>query len=131
MDAKIARVQSAPVMKRIARWLACIVTLAALVGCQRTAETVAPPASDQYRSDIENLCEALVRSGAAQLPPGDRALTIASWLSAHLQTQDAHDYLVHIQPLVGEPKAAALDAEARRVGLSHCGLAAEWRAPAP
>jgi hypothetical protein len=130
MDAKIARVQSAPAM-RIARPLACLGVIAVVGACQRTAESVAPPASHQYRSDIENLCDALARSGADREPPGDRALTIATWLSAQLRTQDAHDYLVKIQPLLGESKAGALDAEARRVGLSHCALAAEWRTAPP
>jgi len=84
-----------------------------------------PPAP--YTSDIENLCDAVVRSGADQLAPGERTLAIAEWLGGHLQTDAAHQYLVKIQPLAGEAKAAALEAEARRVGLPGCALAAEWR----
>jgi hypothetical protein len=34
---------------------------------------------------------------------------------------------VRIAPLTGEPKAKALEAEARRVGLGSCALAAAWR----
>ena len=130
MDAKIERVQSAPAMQRIAFLFAC---LGVAAGCQRGAGS-ATPVSEPYRSDIENLCDSLGRSGADQLPAGERALAIASWLAAHLQTQEAHDYLIRIQPLTGEPKAAALEAEARRVGLPRCALAAEWRVaarPAP
>ena len=127
MDAKIERVQSAPAMQRIAYLLAC---LGLAAGCQRGAGSAAP-VTEPYRSDIENLCDAVVRSGADQLPVGERALAIANWLAAHLQTQEAHDYLIRIQPLTGEPKAAALEAEARRAGLSQCALAAEWRAAAP
>ncbi len=126
MDAKIERVQSAPVMKRIARVFAC---LGIAAGCQRAGGT-APPVSEPYRQDIESLCNAMVESGADRLPAGERALPIATWLAAHLRTQEAHDYLVRIQPLTGEPKAAALDAEARRVGLASCALSAAWRVPA-
>jgi hypothetical protein len=127
MDAKIERVQSAPAMHRIACLFAC---LGVAAGCQRGAGTAAPPVSERYRSDIEDLCDVVVRSGADQLPAGERALALANWLAAHLQTQEAHDYLIRIQPLVGDPKAAALDAEARRVGLPRCALATEWRATA-
>jgi len=131
MDAKIARVQSAPAMQRIACLFACL-GLGLAAGCQRGTGSAAPPVSAPYRSDIENLCNAVARSGADQLPPGEHALAVASWLAAHLQTEEAHAYVARIQPLTGEPKAAALEAEARRVGLAGCALAAEWRqAPAP
>jgi hypothetical protein len=126
MDAKIEQVQSAPAMQRFPYLL--VYLLAA--GCQRGSGSAAPPVSEPYRSDIEGLCDSLARSGADQLPAGERAPAIASWLGAHLQTPEAHDYLVRIQPLVGEPKAAALDAEARRVGLPGCALAAMWRVAA-
>lgn len=133
MDAKIAQVQSARTMKQIARLLAC---LGALASCQRSSGSSAPPSSsgssappvsEAYRQDITRLCDVVVQSGADQQPAGERALTVASWLAAHIETQDAHDYLIQIQPLTGEPKAAALEAEAQRVGLTSCALAAEWR----
>jgi hypothetical protein len=125
MDAKIERMQSTSVMNRFVL-LAC---LGVAAGCQRGTGSAAAPVSELYRADIENLCDEIVRSGADRLPVGERALATATWLAAHLQTQEAHDYLVRIQPLVGEPKAAALDAEARRVGLARCALADEWRDP--
>ncbi len=92
----------------------------------------APPAeapADPYRADIENLCDSMNRSGAEQLPQGDRQLAIAGWLGGHIQTAAAHQFLVHIQPLQGIAKADALVAEARKVGLADCALAAEWRGP--
>ncbi len=55
-------------------------------------------------------------------------VTIATWLSANLETPEARAFLVQIQPLEGIPKADALDAEAHRFGLASCPLAAEWRA---
>ena len=126
MDAKIARVQSALAMHRISYLFVCLCVAA---GCQREAGGTAPPVSEPYRSDIATLCEVITRSGADQVPRGERALLIASWLGGHLQTAQAHDYLVKIGPLEGDPKAAALEAEAARVGLARCALAAEWRTP--
>jgi len=127
MDAKIARVQSAPAMGRIAFLLVCI----CVAGCQREAGGTAPPVPEPYRADIATLCDVVTRSGADQVPAGERTLLIATWLSGHLQTAEAHDYLVKIGPLVGDAKAAALEAEAARVGLQKCALAAEWRTPTP
>jgi hypothetical protein len=126
MDAKIARVQSAHAMKRIA---VTIASLGVAAGCQRSAGT-APAVSEAYRLDIATLCDVITRSGADQVPRSERAVRIAVWLAPNLQTAEAHDYLVKIGPLVGEAKAAALEAEAARVGLARCALADEWRAPA-
>ena len=105
-------------MTRIARLLAC---LGLAAGCRGDATPAPARVPAPYTSDIENLCDAVVRSGADQLPAGERPLAIAQWLGAHLQTDDAHQYLVKIQPLEGEAKAAALEAEAQRIGLPGCG----------
>src|ERR1041384_1554239 len=111
-------------MKQIMRLLAGTVLIAS---CQRSAGSAAQGSQD-YRDDIARLCDVVVQSGADQVPPGERALPIASWLGTHLQTQEAREYVARIQPLTGEPKAAALDAEARRVGLARRALAAAGRA---
>ena len=95
-------------------------------GCQRSSGTAAPVVA-AYRDDVARICDAVAKSGADRVPAGERALPIATWLAANLQTQEAHDYLVRIQPLTGDLKAAALDTEAHRVGLASCTLAAEWR----
>jgi hypothetical protein len=136
MDAKIERVQSAAVMQRFAcrfmRLVTCLVAgLGATTGCGHGATGSAAQVPEQYRSDIANLCDVVARSGAEQLGAGARAYTTATWLAANLKTQEARDYMIRIQPLVGEPKATALEAEARRVGLSGCALADAWRAAAP
>jgi hypothetical protein len=115
-------------MKRIAHLLA---GLAIVAGCQRSTGTAAAPVAGPYRADIARLCDVLVQSGADRLPAGERLLAIVQWLPEHLETQEAHEFLARIQPLEGEAKAAALDAEARRVGLPGCALAAEWRADEP
>lgn len=86
-----------------------------------------PPITAEYKQDIANVCEAVQRSGADKLPAGDRSPAVAMWLGPNIQTDAGREFLVAIQPLTGEPKAAALEFEAKRVGLSGCSLAAEWR----
>ncbi len=140
MDVKIARVQSPSHMK----WIACILVAAA---CQRGGDKPAEhrdtpppptatgsaraPVTPAYKADIERLCDVVGQSGAEKLEGPDRNYTIATWLGAHLETKEAHDYLIFIQPLTGEAKASELETEARRVGLDGCALAAEWRKPTP
>ncbi len=118
-------------MKRIAHLLAGLALgLALVAGCQRTTGTAAA-VSGPYRGDIARLCDVVAQSGADRLPAGERLLAIVQWLPDHLETQDAHEFLARIQPLEGEAKAGALEAEARRVGLPGCALATEWRADEP
>jgi len=91
--------------------------------------TPGPPPAAEYASDIAKLCDVVRLSGAAGDPSGDRRLPIANWLAANLTTAESRQFLARIQPLVGDQKADALEAEARRVGLPACSLAAEWRSP--
>jgi len=116
------------------KWAALAVALAA---CQRgdagSSASAPPPApashaqvTDAYRADITRLCDCVHLSGADKLS-GDRSTAVAIWLGSNLATTDAHQFLVQIQPLEGEPKAQALEAEAHRVGLTGCALASEWR----
>jgi len=83
--------------------------------------------STDYAKDIENLCDSLKRSGADKEDAEARQLLIANWLAANLKTEDSRKFLVHIQPMVGDAKAQALEDEAKRLGLTGCPLAAEWR----
>ena len=109
-------------------------SLLVVAGCQR-GETGAPTRAEPttttsaYAKDIEALCESMTRSGADQLAPEARQVTIAGWLSTTLQTPESRKFLVRIQPLVGDAKAEALSGEAKRVGLADCALAALWRTP--
>ena len=115
--------------------IACL--LVATLGCQSgNGDKPAPVTSvlstapgSPYAKDIEALCESVSRSGADKIEPDAKTLTIANWLAANLTTAESRKFLVQIQPLVGEAKAEALDSEAKRVGLSRCALAAEWRTP--
>jgi len=116
--------------------IACL--LVAVLGCQRgdgdkpapVASVVAAAPGSPYAKDIEALCESVTRSGRQDRARGP-TLTIANWLAANLTTPESRKFLVQIQPLVGEAKAAALESEAKRVGLAGCALAAEWRTPTP
>src|SRR5262245_16666542 len=126
-----AKVQSVAAMK----WIA-YAALAA--GCQAGEAKQAPPNStiiqlpkaqltEQYRADIATLCDVVRLSGADQKPKDERWIHIAMFLGPQIKTAEAHEFLVAIQPLRGEPKAVALEAEAKRVGLATCELASEWR----
>jgi len=86
----------------------------------------APPGSG-YAKDIEALCESVVRSGADKIEPEARTLTIANWLAANLTTPESRQFLVRIQPLVGDPNASAPDGEDKRLGLTGCSRAPRWR----
>jgi hypothetical protein len=101
-------------MKRV--WL-----VAMTVACQRGA------ASDPYAQDVANICDVVRLSGATGMASNDMRFVTAKWFGENLKTEAAHQFLVRINPLQGEAKAEALEAEARRVGLDGCALAAEWR----
>jgi hypothetical protein len=84
--------------------------------------------ANPYADDIAKICDVVSRSETTGMGGDEQRVLIANWLSANLATTEARDFLVKIQPLVGTDKADALDAEAKRVGLPDCALAAEWRA---
>ena len=87
------------------------------------------PPSKEYAADIEKLCDVVRLAGVEGDRTDDRLLPIANWLAANLTTAESRQFLVRIQPMADLEKADALDAEARRVGLSGCNLAGEWRSP--
>src|SRR5690242_7811067 len=100
----------------MSKWFACV--LVVCLGCQKgegeapaSGQSVraAAPGSD-YAKDIEALCDVVARSGAAA--DDSQTLLIANWLAANLTTQDSRKFLIKIQPLVGDQKAAALETEA-------------------
>ena len=117
MDAQNDVVQS--------RGVKALFFVALLAGCQR-GEADRPPPPTGYAADIARICD-VVRLADADKDPGARQLTIAMWLGANLQTAEARQFLVKIQPYQPGPKADALVAEAKRNGLDDCALAAEWR----
>ncbi len=83
-----------------------------------------------YAADIGAICDALHRSNADQLSVSARTVTVAMWLGDNLKTAEARAFLVRTQPLIGDAKAAALEAEQAKVGLAACPLALAWRAAA-
>ena len=109
-----------------------------LVACQKgeasenaPSATVGPVTnvSTEYTKDIDNLCNSIVRASADKEDAEARQLLIANWLAANLKTDDAHKFLIHIQPMVGDAKAQVLEDEAKRLGLPGCPLAAAWKQP--
>lgn len=113
-------------MKRL--FALVFVTLAACQGSSKEA-TGAAAVDAAYKADFEALCDVINRSGTAELEPNERAMKIAAWLGSNLKTQDGRKFLSKMRPLQGTAKADLLDEEARRLGLSGCPLAAEWRKP--
>jgi hypothetical protein len=109
-------------MKPCARVVLVMLVMALGLGCHGD-----PPPAPPYARDIEKLCNVSVLSGADPQSPNGRTLTIATWLAANLETSEAHDFLIRIQPLEGEAKAQALLDEAHKVGQADCALAGEWR----
>ena len=123
------------------KWIACVVLVAACQSGSGGREEAPAPRGTQviqlpkaevtepYRADITNLCDCLHLSGADQAPKDERWQVIAMWLGPHIKTEAGHEFLIAIQPLTGEAKAMALESEAKRVGVTKCELANEWRQP--
>ncbi len=89
----------------------------------------APAASDDkvYAEDIQKLCDSMALSGADKMEKLERVGPHSKWLGENLKTRAAQEFLIKTKPLKGEAMASALEAEAKRVGLSGCTLAAEFR----
>lgn len=126
------------------KWTHAVVCIALAAACQSAKEEAQPAApagdtkiislpkaqvTDGYRTDITNLCDAVRLSGAGEKPKDERWTHVAMWLGPNIKTSEGHEFLVAIQPLRGDTKALALDTEAKRVGLTSCALADEWRQP--
>lgn len=113
--------------------LVCAILL--LGACQSDDKPAAPaapavPAANAdkaYAEDIARLCDSMKLSGADQMQKLERVAPHSKWLGENLKTEQAQKFLIGTQPLKGEAKASALEAEAKRVGLSGCALAAEFR----
>lgn len=114
--------------------------LLAVSACQSKAEETptpppvvaaapAAPASDdqRYAEDIRLLCDSMALSGADKLQKLERVAPHSKWLGENLKTKAVQQFLVKTGPLKGEERAAAYEAEAQRVGLPGCALAAEFR----
>jgi hypothetical protein len=121
-------------MKSLVLAVVVLVIVPLATGCQRESDKAAPVASvvaappgSAYAKDIEALCDCVSRSGADKIDPDAKMLTVATWLAQNMTTPESKSFLVRIQPLGGTAKADALEGEAKRVGLSGCALAAEWR----
>ena len=111
----------------------CLVALLVLSACQSDDKPAAKPApapvSDDklYAEDFQRLCDSMQLSGADKMEKLERVAPHSKWLGENLKTKAAQQFLIKTQPLKGEEKAAAFEAEAKRVGLSGCALAAEFR----
>lgn len=129
-------------MRLVYLGLACAVASA----CQRkpsetkATEPAAPPvglapvaaAPGTWRDtplgrDLDRICNVVERSGAAALPEGEQVMATLQWLPANIESESGREFLASIAHLEGDAKADALDAGARKVGLSDCPTAGLWR----
>jgi hypothetical protein len=99
----------------------------AACGSSSAKEEPPAPVVAPYVADIDNLCNVIERSGSKDLEANDKRYKTATWLAANLKTPEGHKFLETIQPLDRNAKIAALEGEAKRVGLAGCPLAASWR----
>jgi hypothetical protein len=84
------------------------------------------PITDAYRADIDNLCNAMERSGAGARGDHDKVVMSAQWLGEAITTEAGVAYLVAWKQMPAAMKSRALRAEAARAGVAACPLAAMW-----
>lgn len=90
------------------------------------ASSPVAPITDAYRADIDNLCNAMERSGASAKGDHDKVVMSAQWLGEAITTDAGVAYLVAWKQMPAAMKSRALRAEAARAGLADCPLAAVW-----
>ena len=122
-------------------WVYCIcevkllpALLLVLIACQseKSKETAAVARADEpYRTDVQKICDSMSLSGADKLEKLERVAPHSKWLGENIATREAQMFLVNMKQLAdNEAKAKALEAEAKRVGLTAgCALANVFRAP--
>jgi hypothetical protein len=80
-----------------------------------------------YTEDFRKLCDSMSLSGADKMEKLERVGPHAKWLAENLTTKEAQTFLINMNQLPKEQRGDALEAEAKRVGLPGCALAAEFR----
>jgi hypothetical protein len=112
----------------VKRFFCVFVVCCACQSEDKPAAKPAPAAADQtYTEDIQRICDSMSLSGADKMAKLERVAPHSKWLGENVKTKEAQKFLISTQPLQGEAKAAAFEAEAKRVGLPGCALAAEFR----
>jgi hypothetical protein len=96
--------------------------------CQKTV-TQTDFRSTPLGRDVDRICNAVEQSGVDKDPSANRQVFVAQWLGANIESGDGRNFLVSLARVEGEAKATLLEEQARRVGLSGCPLAAEWKKP--
>jgi hypothetical protein len=115
----------------VKRFLLAVLVVSACQSDDKPAKqpaVVAAAADDKaYAEDIGRFCDSMALSGADKMEKLERVAPHAKWLGENLKTRAAQDFLVKTAPLKGAERADAYEAEAKRVGLPGCALAAEFR----
>ncbi len=110
------------------RSAAAAVLVLACLGCQSGEQAPKITAGTALAIDLDTICNAVERSGAAKLEPADQAYTIAQWLPVNV-SDDGRQWLVRWAQLGDDRKARfrMLDTDARSAGVMACPLLAQWR----
>jgi hypothetical protein len=112
----------------VKRFLLGLLVVSACQSDDKPAKPAAVPSDDKtYAEDIGRLCDSMSLSGADKMEKLERVAPHSKWLGENLKTKAAQAFLVKTAPLKGATRADAYEAEAKRVGLSGCALAAEFR----
>jgi len=104
-----------------------LLALVCLAACQSGTAAPKIAANTPLAKDLATICNAVERSGAAQLEPADQAYTIAQWLPVNV-SDDGRQWLVRWARL-GDDRAARhrmLETDARSAGVLDCPLLAMW-----
>jgi hypothetical protein len=107
------------------RSAAVLVVLA--LGCQSGASSPGAGPDQTLAKDLDAICNAVERSGAAGLEPADQAYTMAQWLPQNV-SEAGRQWLVRFSRL-GEDRGARhrmLERDARAAGVLDCPLLALW-----
>jgi hypothetical protein len=92
------------------------------VGCGRAE----PAVSADFKADMDNLCNAVERSGALDEDPSTRPIVVAQWLGGVVKTQEMRDFLASVSQMRPTEKAEAMRSRARQAGVAPCPTADTW-----
>lgn len=111
---------------RPVRWAVVLVLLLSATACKKDKRE--PAGNPPYAQDIERICFAEERSGALEQEPGRRSLVVAHWLGNALKTDESRVLLGRLARMPPRDKSAVLRAEASKLGIERCPMAAVWSA---
>ena len=99
----------------------------ALAIASAEAKAVAPEPMTDLELDLDRLCNAEERSGALDLPTGDRALHTGIWLAKNIETQEVRDFVAALTKLGPEERIALLQGKLAEHTITQCEIVHAWK----